>query len=40
MEKLVQEYGIKDDELYNMAKRLANSDNYASKMSAIMLYCK
>lgn len=40
LEKLVGEYGMKDDELNGMAKRLANSDNYASRISAIMIYCR
>jgi hypothetical protein len=39
-EKLVAEYGYKDEELYNMAKRLGSSDNYASRISAIMLFCR
>lgn len=40
IEKLVNENGIKDDELYSMAKRLSNSDNHAARNSATMLYCK
>jgi len=39
-EKLVSDYGLKDEEINNMVKRLAGSDNYAARISAIMIYCK
>jgi len=40
IEILLGDYNNKDEELYNIAKRLGASENYAARMSAIAIYCK